>query len=66
MGFKAGRTDPVDRMYLPPEAVPQVVMDTGHLGSQSLRWDVGPISLDGSSVLYLPLVWKSGIIPSGS
>jgi hypothetical protein len=23
----------VVRMYLPPEAVPQVVMDTGHLGS---------------------------------
>jgi hypothetical protein len=44
----------VVRMYLPPEAVPQVVMDTGHLGSP-WEWDVGPISLDGSSVLCLPL-----------
>lgn len=47
------------------EAVPQVVMEHWSPG-KSLKWDVGPFSLDGSSVLCLPLVWKSGIIPSGS
>jgi len=60
-----GLTDRSSGSNVPPiEAVPQWSWTL--VTWEVLEWDVGPISLDGSSVLCLPLDWKFETIPSGT